>query len=119
MSALAAYAPWTDKKGRLHPLRAAVFALLLAPGALLAFNWLTVGLGARPVNVAIHSTGYWSVWILLASLLISPLKALTAEHVGAPPSELLAHLDEALDGFRQGPRADDSAALALRPCPED
>lgn len=75
-SALALHAPWTDKKGRLHPLRAVVFTLLLVPGALLAFNWATVGLGARPVNVAIHSTGYWAVWILLASLLVSPLKAL-------------------------------------------
>lgn len=75
--ALARFAPWTDKKGRLHPFRAAVLLLLLAPGLWLAFRWETVGLGARPVNAAIHGMGYWAVWILLASLAITPAKALT------------------------------------------
>jgi len=43
------------------------------------------------------------------------LKTLLAARVGARPEELLAHLDSALDEFRAGPRADDVAALALRP----
>ena len=80
--ALARYAklaPWTDKKGRLHPLRSVVFTLLLLPGLWLAWRWSVWGLGARPLNVALHSTGYWAVWLLVASLVVSPLKALLAD----------------------------------------
>ena len=87
-SGWALHAPWTDKKGRLDPVRATVFALLLLPGANLVFTWLTAGLGARPLNVAIHSTGYWAVWILLASLCISPWKALA----GAPGAVVLRRM---------------------------
>lgn len=71
-----AWAPWTDKKGRLHPLRAVVFGLLMLPGL-----WLTVRfglnmLGPRKLNAAMHSTGYWAVSFLVASLMVSPAKAL-------------------------------------------
>ena len=73
---LAQRAPWTDRRGRLHPLRAAVFTLLMLPAAWLAFRWAADMLGARPLNAAIHSTGYWAAWIFLASLLVTPAKAL-------------------------------------------
>ena len=77
---IAEWAPWTDRRGRLDPLRAAVFALLLLPVAWLALRgWLNM-LGARPLNAAIHSTGYWAAWIFMASLIVSPAKAL----LGAP-----------------------------------
>ena len=69
--------PWTDKKGRPHVLRSVIFALLLLPGLVLAVRWGVWGLGTRPLKVAIHSTGYWAVWLLLASLVVTPLKALT------------------------------------------
>ena len=77
---IAEWAPWTDRRGRLDPLRAAVFALLLLPAGWLAMRgWLNM-LGARPLNAAIHSTGYWAAWIFMASLIVSPAKAL----LGAP-----------------------------------
>ena len=69
--------PWTDKKGRPHLLRSVIFVLLLLPGVVLAVRWGVWGLGTRPLKVAIHSTGYWAVWLLLGSLLVSPLRALT------------------------------------------
>ena len=69
--------PWTDRRGRLHPLRAVVFTLLLLPALWLAVRWPLHDLGAEPVNAAIHSTGYWTIWLLLASLAITPLKALS------------------------------------------
>jgi len=69
-------APWTDRRGRLHPLRAAVFTLLMLPAAWLAVRWATDALGARPLNAAIHSTGYWAAWIFVTSLLVTPAKAL-------------------------------------------
>lgn len=73
------HAPWTDKKGRLHPLRTLVLVLLALPAVVLVSTWLTTGLGARPIRTAIHSTGYWSVWFLLASLAVTPWKALSGD----------------------------------------
>ena len=70
--------PWTDKKGRLHPLRATVFALLCLPALWLGVRWGAGMLGPRAANAAIHSTGYAAVWILIASLVVTPLKALAA-----------------------------------------
>lgn len=68
-------APWTDKKGRFDRLRTGVFTLLLLPGLWLALRWTVWGLGAKPVTAALHSTGYWTIWLLLASLVVSPWKA--------------------------------------------
>ena len=69
--------PWTDKRGRFHKLRAVTFALLLLPAAYLASRWIQGELGPRAVNAAIHSTGYYAVWILLCSLAVTPFKALS------------------------------------------
>ncbi len=71
-----AWAPWTDRRGRLHPLRVGVLAALSLPPAWLALRWANDALGARPLQTAIHSTGYWAAWVFLASLLVSPAKAL-------------------------------------------
>ena len=59
---VAEWAPWTDRRGRLDPLRAAVFTLMLLPAAWLAVRWTLDMLGARPLHAAIHSTGYWASW---------------------------------------------------------
>ena len=73
---LAVWAPWTDKKGRLHALRAAVFVLLLLPGISLAVRYYAGMLGARPINELIHGFGYYAVWFLITSLVITPAKAI-------------------------------------------
>lgn len=78
LHAIAEWAPWTDRRGRLHPLRTVVFTLLLLPAAWLAARSALDMLGARPLQVAIHSTGYWAAWIFMASLVVSPAKALLA-----------------------------------------
>lgn len=70
-------APWTDKKGRFDTLRATVFAVLLVPLLWLAARWLGGMLGPEPVNAAIHSTGYAAIWLLIASLVVTPFKALS------------------------------------------
>ncbi len=75
---IAEWAPWTDRRGRLHPLRAVVFTLLLLPAAWLAARSALDMLGARPLHAAIHVTGYWAAWIFMASLVVSPAKALLA-----------------------------------------
>jgi serine phosphatase RsbU (regulator of sigma subunit) len=43
------------------------------------------------------------------------LRRLLAEHAGAPPDEVLAHLENALDAFQVEGHADDTGAVALRP----
>ena len=73
---VAEWAPWTDRRGRLDPLRAVVLTVLLLPAAWLATRWTLDMLGARPLHTAIHSTGYWAAWIFMASLTVSPVKAL-------------------------------------------
>jgi len=69
------WAPWTDKKGRFDRTRAVVLALLLLPAAWLAIRLSLHMMGARPINAAIHSTGYWAVSWLVLSLMITPAKA--------------------------------------------
>lgn len=69
--------PWTDKRGRFDPLRAAVFAALLAPGVWLMARWLGGMLGPDRYNAAIHSSGYTAIWLLIGSMVITPLKALS------------------------------------------
>lgn len=70
--------PWTDRRGRFHPLRAIVFALLIAPAAWLGLRAALDMLGPKALNAAIHSTGYWTIWPLLASLCVTPFRALAA-----------------------------------------
>ncbi len=82
------WAPWTDKKGRLDGLRAAVLVLLALPAAWLAVRFALHMMGGRPLNAAIHSTGYWAVIWLVASLMITPAKAV----FGAPSIVVLRRL---------------------------
>lgn len=70
--------PWTDRRGRFSMLRGVTLALLAAPAAWLFIRWTTDMLGPEPLHAAIHSTGYWTIWLLLASLVVTPFKALAA-----------------------------------------
>jgi sulfoxide reductase heme-binding subunit YedZ len=66
--------PWLDRAGRLSPPKLAVFLLVLAPGMWLAVRWSLELLGPKPVTQAIHETGDWAVRLLLATLLVTPLR---------------------------------------------
>ena len=68
------YFPWLDRTGRLSPLKLAVFVLVLAPGVWIAARWSLALLGPKPVTEAIHETGDWAVRLLLATLLVTPLR---------------------------------------------
>lgn len=74
----AVWAPWTDRKGKPHPVRTVVFAALWLPLVWLAWRWSQTMLGARPLTAAIHSTGYWAAWIFLVALAMTPAKAVFA-----------------------------------------
>lgn len=72
--AIAPYAPWTDRTGKLSPLRTIVFIILLIP-AIAIFSDLFFGpMRPEPYENALHETGEWTVRFLLLSLAITPLR---------------------------------------------
>lgn len=79
--------PWTDRRGKLARLKLAVFIGTLMPAAWLAWQALTgglpavegsgaalSGLGARPINEAIHQTGDWAIRFIAITLAVTPLR---------------------------------------------
>ncbi|MGE5145492.1 MAG: sulfite oxidase heme-binding subunit YedZ [Candidatus Eiseniibacteriota bacterium] len=68
--------PWTDRAGRVVPLKAAVFAGLFLPGLWVAGAFYFGDLGARPVTEAIHQIGLWAIRFLFLSLAVTPLRQL-------------------------------------------
>jgi sulfoxide reductase heme-binding subunit YedZ len=66
--------PWRDRRGRFVAIKAAAFALMVAPGAVLAWRWTQGELGARALNAAIHGTGLWAIRFLLISLAVTPFR---------------------------------------------
>ena len=72
---IAARLPWTDRRGRFSPLRAATLMLLLLPAFYYLGSWATGTLGARPLHGTLRAAGFWTVWILLSSLAITPARA--------------------------------------------
>lgn len=56
-------------------LRLATLIGLCLPALELAWRWYTDDLGPRPVTVATHATGDWTVIFLLLSLAMTPLRA--------------------------------------------
>lgn len=75
-TALRTWLPWTDRQGRFSALRAAAFALLLAPALMLLYAAWMHQLGSKPWTQAIHQTGTWTVRILIATLAVSPFRRL-------------------------------------------
>ena len=57
-------------------IRLATLVLLCLPALELVWRWWNDGLGARPVTLATHITGDWAVIFLLASLALTPARAL-------------------------------------------
>jgi sulfoxide reductase heme-binding subunit YedZ len=68
------YLPWLDRQGRVSALRSAVFALVLVPALILAYEAWTHQLGSKPWTRAVHDTGTWALRLLLVTLAVSPLR---------------------------------------------
>lgn len=68
-------AVWRDHAGKLSALKLAALAVVLWPGALLLVRLVVGDLGGRPITQMIYGTGDWAVRFLLASLAVSPLRA--------------------------------------------
>jgi methionine sulfoxide reductase heme-binding subunit len=66
--------PWLDRRGRLSPFKAFVFAALFAPAACTAVAYAMGELGPRPLTEAIHQIGLWAIRFLFISLAITPVR---------------------------------------------
>jgi methionine sulfoxide reductase heme-binding subunit len=66
--------PWTDRSGRISPLKLVVFIGTLVPGILLAIALWRGTLGAKPLEASLHETGDWTVRFLLMTLAVTPLR---------------------------------------------
>ena len=62
---------------RIAVVKAGLFVAALAPFAALVATAFTGGLGANPVEAVTHTTGEWTLRLLLATLAITPLRHLT------------------------------------------
>lgn len=75
-NALTPHLPWTNRRGRLDGLRLVAFVAVLAPAAWIFAELLTAPMAAEPVEQALHRAGDWTLYILLATLAVTPLKRL-------------------------------------------
>ena len=66
--------PWTDRSGRLSPLKIAVLIAALVPAVWIGAGFAAGSLGPLPFDAAISETGKWAIRLLLISLLITPLQ---------------------------------------------
>ncbi len=62
---------------KLSFLKPAAFALCLVPLAQLAYRAYSDDLGANPIETITKFTGSWALFILLASLSVTPLRKIT------------------------------------------
>ena len=62
---------------RIAAIKTGLFAVALAPFTALVVSAFTGGLGANPVETITHTTGEWTLRLLLATLAITPLRHLT------------------------------------------
>jgi sulfoxide reductase heme-binding subunit YedZ len=69
--------PWNDRKGQFSPLKALTLALVILPGALIAWRLQTGQLGAKPITEALHQTGLWAIRLLLITLAVTPFRLIT------------------------------------------
>ena len=62
---------------RIATIKVGVFAAALAPFSALVYEGFTDALGANPVETITHTTGEWTLRLLLVTLAITPLRRLT------------------------------------------
>ena len=65
---------------RLRLAKLALFPAAFIPLARLGWKALHDGLGANPIEVITHSTGDWTLILVLATLAISPVRRLTRQY---------------------------------------
>ncbi|ACA16130.1 Ferric reductase domain protein transmembrane component domain [Methylobacterium sp. 4-46] len=66
--------PWLDRTGRLSRLKLATFLATLGPGLAYAAAYGLDRLGAKPLTAFLHAMGDWTIYWLVASLAVTPLR---------------------------------------------
>ncbi len=69
--------PWCDRNGRFSPLRLVALLAVIAPAVWLGSRWWFDDLGPRPLTEAIHVAGDWAARLLVAEILVTPLRFLS------------------------------------------
>ncbi len=65
---------------KLRLTKVAIFLVALVPLGRLGWKALHEGLGANPIEVITHSTGDWTLILVLTTLSITPLRRLTRQY---------------------------------------
>jgi sulfoxide reductase heme-binding subunit YedZ len=65
---------------KLRLTKIAIFLVALIPLERLAWKALHGGLGANPIEVITHSTGDWTLRLVLVTLAVTPLRRLTGQY---------------------------------------
>jgi methionine sulfoxide reductase heme-binding subunit len=65
---------------KLRLTKIAIFLAALIPLERLAWKALHGGLGANPIEVITHSTGDWTLRLVLVTLAVTPLRRLTSQY---------------------------------------
>lgn len=69
--------PATDRAGRFSFVKAIAWAGAATPGLSLLWTGLNEGYGPKPVTFVTHALGDAAVWLLIATLAVSPLRTIT------------------------------------------
>jgi len=67
---------WHDRAGRFSPVKAITLLIALAPALFLGWQWATGATGPRTYDFLNHATGDWTLRFLLATLAVTPFRAI-------------------------------------------
>jgi len=70
----------TPSAAQMGAIKALLFVLCAMPALLLAQGWFNNTLGANPIEAVTHTTGEWTLRMLLITLAVTPLRRLTGLH---------------------------------------
>ena len=68
---------WQPARPQLAAIKITLFVLCLTPFAHLVWGVAYDALGANPVEAVTHSTGWWTLFLLCATLAVTPLRRAT------------------------------------------
>lgn len=71
---------WLPGSRQISAIKAAVFAFALLPFLRLAWGAFSGGLGTNPIETLTRDTGWWCLFMLLATLALTPLRKLAGLH---------------------------------------
>ncbi len=73
-SPLSSWMPWSDRAGRLVPLKLVILLALCAPAAWMVLEWRMGWLSPKPIGDLVKESGDWSIRMLVVSLAVTPLR---------------------------------------------